>query len=297
MAVDKYELFMRVVELGSLTRAAEELGVSQPAVSHAIAALEQEFGFALLRRARRGVVLTPEGRLILPALRGVMSANEQLSQIASDIRGLDCGNVSIATFSSVGVHWLPGIIDSFQRACPRVRLRLMSGDYHDVERWLTDGSADVGFVTLPTELKGELFPLAADRLLAVLPAGHPLAGGERYPTEQLGREDFIGLLETSDRDARGVLEAAGVDVHIKYTTKDDYAVIAMVEQGLGVSIMPELLLRNCSARVRLLELDPPASRTIALCLPAADRAGPAVRRFAEHVKMWVAGAGNGGVAN
>ena len=76
---------------------------------------------------------------------------------------------------------------------------------------------------------------------------------------------------------------------IRYTTKDDYAVIAMIECGLGVSIMPELLLKNCSDGVRCLPLDPPASRTIGLCLPDADRAGPATRRFAESACDWVKG--------
>ena len=105
--------------------------------------------------------------------------------------------------------------------------------------------------------------------------------------DELAREPFIGLLETSDRDARTALEKCGVRPEIRYTTKDDYAVIAMIECGLGVSIMPELLLKNCSDGVRCLPLDPPASRTIGLCLPDADRAGPATRRFAESACDWV----------
>ena len=287
MPVNKYEAFLLSVELGSITRAAENLGVTQSAVSHMISSLEAELGFALLRRGRGGAVPTAEGQSVTPAIRGILPARERLDQMASAIRGLDSGTVRIGTFTSVGVHWLPGIIAEFQADYPSVELKLMSGDYHDVEQWLADGSADIGFVPLPTRLGGEVVPLRADRLLAVIPANHPLADAAAFPVAELERESFIGLLETSDRDARGALAAAGVSPHIKYKTKDDYAVIAMIERGLGVSIMPELLLRSCSERVRCLELDPPASRTIGLCMPDAERAGPATRRFAEYAAAWV----------
>ena len=287
MPVNKYEAFLLSVELGSITRAAENLGVTQSAVSHMISSLEAELGFALLRRGRGGAVPTAEGQSVTPAIRGILTARERLDQMASAIRGLDSGTVRIGTFTSVGVHWLPGIIAEFQADYPSVELKLMSGDYHDVEQWLADGSADIGFVPLPTRLGGEVVLLRADRLLAVIPANHPLADAAAFPVAELERESFIGLLETSDRDARGALAAAGVSPHIKYKTKDDYAVIAMIERGLGVSIMPELLLRSCSERVRCLELDPPASRTIGLCMPDAERAGPATRRFAEYAAAWV----------
>ena len=287
MPVNKYEAYMRAVELKSITRAAESLGVTQSAVSHMISSLEAELGFALLKRSRSGAYPTADGERVIPAIRGILSSQEQLAQTAGAIRGLDRGTVRIGTFTSVGVHWLPGIIASFQAEYPNVELKLMSGDYHDVEQWLTDGSADLGFVPLPTKLGGEITPLLTDRLLAVVPASHPLADAESFPVEALARETFIGLLETSDRDARGALESCGVRPTVKYTTKDDYAVIAMVECGLGVSIMPELLLKNCSEGVRCLPLDPPASRTIGLCLPDADRAGPATRRFAERACEWV----------
>ena len=287
MPVNKYEAFMRTVELRSITRAAESLGVTQSAVSHMISSLEGELGFALLKRSRSGAYPTADGERVIPAIRGILSSHEQLSQTASAIRGLDRGTVRIGTFTSVGVHWLPGIIAAFQAEYPNVELKLMSGDYHDVEQWLSDGSADLGFVPLPTQIKGEVTPLLEDRLLAVIPAGHPLAGAESFPVDELAREPFIGLLETSDRDARTALEKCGVRPEIRYTTKDDYAVIAMIECGLGVSIMPELLLKNCSDGVRCLPLDPPASRTIGLCLPDADKACPATRRFAESACDWV----------
>ena len=224
---------------------------------------------------------------MLPAIRGMLNSREQLEQTAAAIRGLDCGTVRIGTFTSVAVHWLPGMIKRFQSEYPKVELKLMNGDYPDVEQWLSEGSVDLGFIALPTRLKGRITALLEDRLLAVVPVDHRLASLPRFPIKEVENEPFISLLETSDHDARRALEAAGVKPNIRYTTKDDYAIIAMVEQGLGVSIMPELLLSGRSDNVRIMELTPPASRTIGLCLPDADRAGPATARFAQCVSDWV----------
>ncbi len=175
MPVNKYEAFLKAAELGSLTRAAAELGVTQSAVSHMIGTLEEELGFSLLKRGRSGARPTAEGEQVLPAIRGMLNSREQLEQTAAAIRGLDCGTVRIGTFTSVAVHWLPGMIKRFQALYPKVELKLMNGDYHDVEQWLSDGSCDLGFVALPTKQRGRVTALLEDRLLAVVPRDHRLA--------------------------------------------------------------------------------------------------------------------------
>jgi DNA-binding transcriptional LysR family regulator len=287
MNIKKYEVFSRTAELGSLTRAAESLGLTQSAVSHIIAGLEEDFGFPLLVRSRLGARLTSDGERVMPLIRNILSDNEELEQTAEAIRGLDTGSVSIGTFTSVAVHWLPGMIKEFQLDYPRVEFKLSNGDYYDVDRWLSEGSVDIGFITLPTDLKCECVPLLKDRILAVLPPDRSLCGLERFPLKDMENEPFISLMEGSDNDVRRALDMVGISPDVKFTTKDDYAIIAMVEQGLGVSILPELLLEGRRNNVQVLELDPPVSRTIALAFPAAYSAGPATRRFAEYVSKWV----------
>ena len=285
----KYRILMSTVELGSLTRAAETLGCTQSAVSHSIASLESDLGFRLLRRARSGIKLTDEGRRLLPFVRALLAADEQLGQTAAEIRGLDQGTVRIGAFTSVAVHWLPPVLKEFQRDYPKVGFRLFNGDYHDVNEWLSDGSIDIGFVALPCELKCETIPLMEDRLLAILPRDSRYASYPRFPLVECEREPFISLLQSSDHDARRALEAAGVKPNVRFYTKDDYAIIAMVEQGLGMSIMPELLLKGRHDDVLTLPLVPEAKRTIGLALPAGGLAGPATRRFCDYVVRYVKG--------
>ena len=287
MSLLKYKTLAAVVETGSLTRAADELGCTQSAVSHSIDSLEKELGFALLLRKRSGIKLTNEGERLMPAVRNLLSSAEQLSQTASAIRGLDSGTVRIGTFTSVGVHWLPGVLKEFQHDYPNVDFKLLNGDYHDVEQWLEDGSVDVGFVNVPCAVDCECIPLMADRLLAILPRSSRFENYPKFPLTECETEPFISLLESSDHDARRALDAAGVKPNVRFYTKDDYAIIAMVEQGLGISIMPELLLKGRHDNIQVLPLVPEAKRTIGIAIAAGDKAGPATRRFTDYVVRYV----------
>ena len=287
MSIKKYEVLLRVVELGSLTKAAEASGCSQSAVSHILNDLEEEFGFTILKRSRGGVQLTENGAKILPSIRGILNYNEQLSQTVASIRGLDTGVIRIGTVTSVAVQWLPGILKQFMEQHPGIEFKLFNGDYGDVTAWLSEGSIDVGFLALPADISCECIPLMEDRMLAVLPKEHPYAGLPKFPVAQVQHESYISLLESSDHDTRTIWKNAGVTPNIRFTSKDDYAIIAMVEQGLGISIMPELLLQNHMDNVAVLELVPKASRLIGLAIPNASRTSPATRSFADCVVEWI----------
>ena len=287
MNIGKYETLIAVVESGSLTRAAQALGCTQSAVSHSIDSLEQELGFALLKRGRAGVRLTGEGERLIPAVRNLLNSAEQLAQTDASIRGLESGTVRIGSFTSVAVHWLPPVLKEFQKDYPNVEFKLLNGDYHDVEQWLMDGSIDIGFVNVPCAVDCECIPLMEDRLLAILPRHSRFESYPRFPLVECETEPFISLLESSDHDARRALEAAGVKPNVRFYTKDDYAIIAMVEQGLGISIMPELLLKGRHDDIQMLPLVPEAKRTIGIAIAAGGKAGPATRRFADYVVRYV----------
>lgn len=278
----KYKLIARAVELNSLTLAGRELGLTQSGASRALGELEKELGFPLLVRSRAGVRLTANGALVMPAIRSVLAGEEQLEQIASGILGLEKGVVSVGTFTSVAVHWLPGIIKEFQQENPGIDFRLFSGDYSDVSEWLSDGTVEVGFVSDIVPPKCQYSPLRDDRLMLILPKDHPYAQYRRLSLSYVEREAFITLNEESDRDARRAFEAAGIRPNVKFTTKDDYAIISMVEKGLGISVMPELLLRGHHEKIAAIPLDPPLKRTIGIAL--SPGASPAAKRFVLTVK-------------
>lgn len=277
---------MKTAELGSLTRAAEALDSTQSRISHILRELEEDFGFSLMQRSRGGIRLTEAGERLLPLMKAILEKQQELEALAADIREADAGIVRLGVFSSVAVQWLPGMLQAFQTTHPRAEIQILSGDYDDLDRWLRDGSLDLGFITLPAPEGMRVIPLTVDPLVAILPRGHRLAGYEAVPTQELRTEPFISLRQSSNHDIHRALDKAGVQPHIRYATRDDYALIAMVQQGLGVSIVPELLIGNRRESIEVRPLSPAASRTIALAIPSVEPL-PVVSAFAETAVEWL----------
>lgn len=286
MSLKKYEAFVMTAKLGSLTKAADALGTTQSRISHILHDMESDYGFMLMQRGRGGVQLTEAGKRLLPLMQEILEKNACLEAAIVDIRKADSETLRLGTFSSVSVHWLPGMLQQFQAAHPNVQVQIMSGDYHDIDQWLRSEEIDLGFLALPAPENKKVIALKEDPLVAILPKLHPLAARQTVSIQELAQEPFISLLQTSNHDIYRALNKAGIHPKIRYSTKDDYALIAMVEQGLGISIVPELLITDRRNDVAIRPLDPPASRTIALAF-GKEQPMPAVTAFAETAIAWI----------
>lgn len=285
MESEKCRVLLCAIDKGSITAAAEAMGYTISGVSRMMAALENEIGFPLLRRGREGVAPTNECLRLLPSLREMVAQVEQCRQMAGELRGVVSGTVAIGTFSSVATHWLPNMICAFQKDYPNIDFDILMGDYLEIERWVQQGRADYGFLHLPTRADLKTLDLARDELLAVLPEDHPLVRMESVPAQALAEEPFILLDKAGerDRDVMRAFEEAGVTPRVRFTTLDDYAVMSMVEHGLGVSILPRLILRRIPYRVALRPLARPVFRQIGLAMRPGEELAPAAKRFLTYL--------------
>ena len=286
MSLKQYRAFLKTVECRSVSAAAAEMGMTQSALTQNLGALEKQFGFQLLVRNKAGVRLTQEGRRVYNAVQQVVQADDALQKTVQDVRDSGGGAIRIATFKSVAVSWLPAMMKAFRAVHPEAEFKLFDGAYAEVDEYVRTGAVDFGFVSLPDALECDLIPVKEDRLLAVLPQGHPLASANAVPAAQFGREPVVSLVDSTNRDALRVLHAAGVEPDVRFQTADDYALISMVENGLGICITHELVLRSDNHNVIVKELDPPATRTIAIAIPNLRAARPIVREFIAFVKEW-----------
>ena len=287
-AAARYRAFVRVAELGSFTKAASELGFSQSTISRMVAGLENECGLTLLERSRSGVCLTSEGETLLPAARAIVAAQGEFADLVAGVKGLSAGHIRIGTFSSVATHWMPRLIRRFQADHPGVTYELLLGDYREIEGWVAGGRVDCGFTRLPASPSLSATPLVRDELMAVLPRGHRLACLDAVPAEELAKERFL-LLE---KDGNAAVDAAfehcgGAPVPV-FTTWDDYAVMAMVEEGMGVSVLPALILRRVPYEIEIRPLARPAYRHIGLVRRRATAQPRVVARFMASLKDAVA---------
>ena len=281
----KYLAFVKTVEYGSFTRAAEALHYSQSGISRMISDLESEWDVALLERSRAGVSLTSDGARLLPPARELCDRYLRLQAEVDDLHGVQSGLIRIGVFSSVATHWLPNIVRAFQRDHPGIDYELLLGDYTEIEDWIAHGRVDCGFLRLPTDPSFRTISLAQDRLLAILPEDHPLAALESVPLPALCAEPFLLLEKGARPEVSDIFRRRGLTPRVHFTTWDDYAIMSMVESGLGVSILPELILRRTPYRVAARELDIPARREIGLALRDGAYVSPAVRRFLSYLSF------------
>lgn len=284
MNIQKYMAFVKTVEYGSFTKAAEMLNYSQSGISRMINDLEKEWKVVLLERGKTGVKLTSDGMKLLPCAKGVCVEYEKLQMEVDELNGLQSGLIRIGTFSSVATHWLPNIIREFQKAYPNIDYELLLGDYTEIESWISDGRVDCGFLRLPTRPEFETVFLEQDRLLAILPENHALAYLEKIPVASLCDEPFMLLEKGAKAEVSEIFERCNLTPNVHFTTWDDYAIMSMVESGLGISILPELILRRVPYRIIAKELDVPTYRKIGIALRSKKTASLAVKRFLEYLQ-------------
>lgn len=280
---NRYEIFLKVVELGNITRAAEALNYTQSGVSHAIAALEKETGFALFRRSSNGVTLTDNGKQILERVQGLVNQQRSLAQTIANINHNVAGTIRVGTFTSVSSQWLPGIIRSFSERYPLVDFELLDGNYDEIMEWITQGKIDCGFLTAPVPETLSFLPLKQDPLLVLMEPGHPLTGQDTLSLEDIIKEPFIMPMKGSDNDIRAVLRDTPTPPRVKYTLNDDISVMAMVANGFGISIMPELIIRNVTFPMARRPLDPPQYRNIGIVSLPVSAVTIVARAFLQYL--------------
>lgn len=284
MNLQKYLSFVKTVECGSFTKAAELLNYSQSSISRMISDLETEWKVTLLERGVGGVKLTSDGTKLLPYAKSVVVEFEKLQMQVDEINGLQSGLIRIGTFSSVATHWLPNIIKEFQKDYPNIDYELLLGDYTEIEEWIADGRVDCGFLRLPTRPDFETIFLEQDQLMVILPENHRLADCERFPVSALCDDPFMLLEKGAKAEISEIFERCGLTAKVHFTTWDDYAIMSMVESGLGISILPQLILKRIPYKIVAKELDVPAYRKIGLALREKRTASLAVTRFLEYLK-------------
>ena len=282
--MNRYDAFLQVLERGTFSDAARAMGYTQSAVSQMVKNLEEELGVTMLVRSRTGVSLTREGELLLPSIRGVANARQLLSEYAANLRGLESGTVRIGTFTTVSSSVLPPVIKRFKEAHPGIRFELHQGLYADVEALVRDGVVDFGFTDLVRcgDLQHE--PLLRDSMMLALPINHPLARASAVRLEALRGEPFIQLDEGPGGASIQRTVAQHPELDVQYRVADDYSVLNMVENGLGVALLPEIVLHNTNRRVVARPVDPPLRRSLVVIFRRREEMSTAATAFLQELR-------------
>ncbi|WP_296115563.1 LysR family transcriptional regulator [uncultured Eubacterium sp.] len=285
MTLLSYQVFQTVVGQGSFQKAAEILNLTPSAVSHAIASMEQELGFSLFTRNKAGVALTNYGEHLLPYVNAVLNSDESLQQAIAGLNGLKMGNVKMGCFSSVCTNWMTDIIHSFHQRYPDINIELYQGTYADVSYWIKNGIVDIGFLSMSSAGDLPIEPLYCDPLLCVVPKDYRKREDTPYMTpDEMKDEVFVSQMETTDADIAIFMKQNGLgNVRMDYHVVDDLSTIALVAAGLGICIMPELVMNDIPYEVDRYPMMPEAHRVIGISALNPNFLAPAVKMLYQHV--------------
>ncbi|MGV6982782.1 LysR family transcriptional regulator [Bacillus pumilus] len=279
----QYKVFLTVVECGSFTKAGEKLGLTQSGVSHNIAKLESELGVVLLRRNRNGLSLTDAGERVMPHIRQIIHHASLLEQEAALIQGMEVGSIKIGTFSSFSSKMLPQLIHRFTKRYPNIQVELYEGGYEEIEEWIASGTVDVGFLTQPSR-EFETVPLFQDELVVLMQENHRFHTKKVIEVDSLHDESFIMPKAGCDLLIKKLLKERGVKPQVLFEIGDNNTLISMVQEGLGVTIIPTLILPPQMSHTKVIRLETSVYREINLAFKSFKVASPSAKRWIEVVK-------------
>ena len=280
----RYLALQKILQTGSFSRAADELGYTQSAMSQAIASLEEELGIRLLQRGRSGVRLTPDGEELYPYIEQLIYRYDAMREKAGEISGLGSGLIRIGTLSSISVNWLPLILQEFRKEYPGIDFVIQQGNYDEIETLIRTGAVDFGFVSAEQAEGIRKEVLRTVRMKAVLPPDHPLADREIVPLAELKKDPFILVELGRYSEPLQAFASLHIKPKVRYTIADDYTIMSMVEAGMGVSILSEMVLQRANYNIAIRDTDPPVLRPICIGWREPEMLPAAARRMMDFIR-------------
>jgi len=285
--------FLTVARRGSFTRAAENLYLTQPALSLQIKALEESLGESVFERKGRTLLLTPTGRLLLERAEQILGLIEQTNEEISALKGLEQGQLSIGTNDSNCLYILPDLVQQFRRQFPNVELSLTNSHSSQVAAWVSEGMVEFGLVTLPIlDPQLETQPLFSREDVLICRPDHPLCAQSTVTPLELVAHPLLLLdkgsvsrtildqtLAQADLTPKTVMQVGSIEVIKRY-----------VEIGLGVSVVPRLNAEHeiQAGQLHAIHLDWLPTSMVGIVQRRKGYLSPAARMFLDMLKTHIA---------
>jgi DNA-binding transcriptional LysR family regulator len=283
MTLLQLEVLRTIVQEGTFTKAGRVLHMTQSAVSHIISSLENELGVTLLQRGRKGIELTKAGEEVLSHAREITYHVHQIHEKVSSLKGLQAGTIRIGTFPSISSYFLPNLLRSFQTQYPNIEAVVFDGTNQEVRNWIYTGAVHIGFVSLPDD-EFETVPITYDEMVVLVPASHLLSSHSSISLELLKSDSFIMT--------KGGCEAFILNLfrpdppQIQYEVKETSTIISMVQQGLGISVLPKMALPAGLSNISVIQIEPRKYRHLGLGVNDLSSAPADVKTFIDFTKSW-----------
>lgn len=285
MDIKKYEAMLLSVELGSFSKAADKLGITQSGLTHMMNSLEKEIGFAVLTRNFNGVQLTPKGEKLLPDIKELVESSRRLGSKISYINESSRKTITIGSYTSVSIAWVLPIIKEFNKQYPDINVEIRGGTIEQNYSWVKDGLVDFSFASNQFDSETEFIHLNNDPLVAVLPPNYDISTS-RFDIERFDRQKVIMPCFGFEKDITRELDKYGIKPVFRPTAVDDEVILKMVEAGLGISILSELVIKNKNYDIVAMEVNPPISRDLGIVLKDYNSLRDFEKIFIDYAKEY-----------
>lgn len=284
MLKNKCTAFLKVVETGNITKSAEDLGYTQPGMSHIITNLEDELGVRLFYRRKTGVTLTATGELLLPYFKSIVKEIEKLEAKVEEIEKTDSGIIKVASVTTITAIHMPKVISKFKEQCPNIYFELVDCTEDEVEEYISSGKADIGFLPRKEENKFESFPWISDELVAVSSKSVTISDKDTLCPDDFKGQNLL-LVDQSSDSIKSFFSKHSDDIVPSYNiVRSTYALMKIIQAGLGVGIVSKSITDTHADEFNIYKLCDHALQTIYVVYKSEESLSPAAIRFINFIK-------------
>lgn len=287
MRIRQLECFRTLMIHGTMTRAAELLSISQPAISSTIANLEHETGLKLFVRKGGRLQPTPEARLFFVEAERALEAVEKTNRIAKEIRTGKRGHLAIAAYASISINLLPRLMGAFSKERPGLELKIITRNSQSVRELMTTQQFDLAIAELPLDYPTSNMQVMSYECQCMVPIGHPLAAREVITPADLDGVPFVSLFKGDPiyQQLALAFSAYGSAWNVVAETEFFSTACELVRSGMGVGIVDPVVSRPFTRDLVLRPFSPAIHYQIALLLPTQEEPSQLAREFAQYLKQ------------
>ena len=285
MDIKKYEALLLSVELGSFSKAADKLGITQSGLTHMMNSLEKEIGFPVLARNFNGVQLTPKGEKLIEDIKNLTDSARRLKSKINYINESSRKTITIGSYTSISIAWVLPIITEFNKKYPDINVEIRGGTIEQNYSWVKDGLVDFAFASNQYDNDTEWIHLNNDPLVAVLPRETEVPD-ERFDIKLFDRQKVIMPCFGFEKDIKRELDKYRIEPIFRPTAVDDEVILKMVEAGLGISILSELVIKNKNYGFIAKQINPPIHRELGIVLKSYDKLRDFEKIFIDYARKY-----------
>jgi DNA-binding transcriptional LysR family regulator len=287
MRIRQLECFRTLMIHGTMTRAAELLGISQPAISSTIANLEHETGLKLFVRKGGRLQPTPEARLFFVEAERALEAVERTQRIAKEIRTGKRGHLAIAAYASISINLLPRLMAEFAQERPGLEIKIITRNSQAVRELMSTQQFDLAIAELPLDYPTSNMQVISYECQCMLPMGHPLAALDVITPADLDGVPFVSLFKGDPiyQQLAMAFSTYGAAWNVVAETEFFSTACELVGAGMGIGIIDPVVSRPFSKDLVLRPFSPAIKYEIALLLPTQEEPSQLAREFAGFLRQ------------